>query len=153
MSKIVILAVLSALLTFSCWGSARTDDDVFQQAVNYVFTGSVDPQDAPEITDRKLCIVVVADPKFRRYARYYLSRFKMDVSLISKKYSGTQTLYELDVDGDDIILEYLTLDKTSVIQGFKSAQISLPGNIERTQKAIQFIYAERCKTDQPKTPF
>ena len=37
------------------------DDDVFQQAVNYVFTGKIDPGAGPEIVDRKSCVVVVPE--------------------------------------------------------------------------------------------
>jgi hypothetical protein len=132
---------------------AAAEDDVFQQAVNYVFTGKIDPSDGPEIVDRKSCVVVVPDPKFKRYARYYLGRFKMDISRISKKYSGPQAYYELEVEGDDVLLEYLTTDKTTVAYGFKSAHISLPGNIDQTEKALRLIFSDRCKADKPKSPF
>jgi hypothetical protein len=132
---------------------AMAEDDAFQHAVNYVFTGRVDPQDSPEIVDRKSCIVVVSDPKNKRYIRYYLSRFKMDVSRISKTYSGRQTFYTLEVEGDDVIIEYLNLDKTAVVSRYKSAQISLPGNIAQTEKALHLIFNEHCKADNPKPPF
>jgi hypothetical protein len=132
---------------------AATEDDRFQQAVNYVFTGSIDPKDAPEIVDRKSCVVMVPDRKFKRYARYYLGRFKMDTARISKKYSGPQILYELEVEGDDVVLEFVSLDKTTVAYGFKSAHISLPGNFDQTEKALQIIFSEFCKPDKPKAPF
>ncbi len=76
---------------------AMSEDDVFQQVVNYIFTGRIDPKDGPEIVDPKACIVVLPEPDLNRYARYYLNRFKMDVSRISKKYAGRQVLYELEV--------------------------------------------------------
>ena len=41
--------------------TATAEDDVLQQAINYVFTGTIDPKDGPEITDRKSCAVVVPD--------------------------------------------------------------------------------------------
>jgi hypothetical protein len=132
---------------------AMAEDDAFQHAVNYMFTGRVDPQDSPEIVDRKSCVVVVSDPKNKRYIRYYLSRFKMDVSRISKTYSGRQTFYTLEVEGDDVIIEYLNLDKTTVVSRYKSAQISLPGNIAQTEKALHLIFNEHCKADNPKPPF
>ena len=128
-------------------------EDLFQQAINYVFTGSIDPKDAPEIVDSKACVVVVPDRNFKRFARYYMSRFKMNTSLIGKKYSGPRTLYELDVSGDDTILEYLSSDKATVLEAFKSAQIPLPGDIDRTQKALTIIFADRCKPEREKTPF
>src|SRR5690242_10408989 len=65
--------VSSVCLQTPAWSEA----DVFQQAVNYVFTGNIEPQDGPEIVDRKSCIVVMRDPKFNRYIRYYLNRFNM----------------------------------------------------------------------------
>ena len=37
--------------------------------------------------------------------------------------------------------------------GFKSAHIALPGNIERTEKALHLVFSEHCKADQPKSPF
>jgi hypothetical protein len=132
---------------------AVAEDDVFQEAINYVFTGRIDPTDGPDIVDRKSCIVVVPEPDLNRYARYYLKRFKMDVARISKKYAGRQTLYELEVEGDDVILEFLKADKTTVDYGFKSAHISLPGNIDETEKALHLIFAEHCKPDKPKSPF
>ena len=125
MKKILTIAMLAGLSHLALPARAYADGDIFQQALNYVFTGTIDPKSAPEIVDRKSCIVVVPDPRFNRFARYYLSRFKMNASLISKKYSGTRTLYELDVDGDDVIVEYLGPDRKTVLEAFKSAQISL----------------------------
>ena len=147
------IAVVSFFWTVTLQTRAVAEDDVFQQAVNYVFTGRIDPRDGPDIVDRKSCIVVVPDPKFKRYARYYLSRFKMDAARVSKKYSGREISYELEVDGDDVLLEYLNIDKTTVDYRFKSAHISLPGNIDQTEKALRLIFAEHCKADKPKTPF
>jgi hypothetical protein len=147
------VATVSVLWAIPPQARAAAEDDVLQQAVNYVFTGSTDPQDGPEIVDRKSCVVVVPEPKLKRYARYYLSRFKMDVARISKKYSGHDISYELEVEGDSVLLEFLKPDKTTVDYGFKSAHISLPGNIDRTEKALALIFAEYCKAEKPKTPF
>jgi hypothetical protein len=127
--------------------------DLFQEAVNYVFTGKTDPADAPEIVDRNSCIVVMRDPKYPRYIRYYLSRFKMDTANFQKIYAGSQTLYNLEVANDDILLEYLNIDKTTVTERYRSAQIPLPGNIDQTQKALRIIFADHCKANQTKTPF
>ncbi len=148
-----VVAIVSVLCAVSMHVPAMAANDVFQQAVNYVFTGSIDPQDGPEIVDRKSCIVLVPERKFKRFARYYLKRFKMDVARISKKYSGVQTLYELEVAGDDILLEYVEADKTTVDYGFKSAHISLPGKIDQTEKALRIIFGEYCKAEAPKSPF
>jgi hypothetical protein len=132
---------------------ALPEADVFQQAVNYVFTGNIDPQDGPEIVDRKSCIIVLRDPKFNRYIRYYLNRFNMDDAIFGKKYSGARPYYELDVKGDDVVIEYLNLDKKTVAQGYRSAQIPLPGDIDQTQKALRLIFADHCKAEKPKAPF
>jgi hypothetical protein len=132
---------------------ALPEADVFQQAVNYVFTGSIDPKDGPEIVDRKSCVVVLRDPKYNRYIRYYLGRFNMDDAIFGKKYSGARPYYELDVKADDVVIEYLNLDKKTVAQGYRSAQIPLPGDIDQTQKALRIIFTDYCKTDKPKSPF
>ena len=153
MRLFLAVATVSVLWAIPPQARAAAEDDVLQQAVNYVFTGSTDPQDGPEIVDRKSCVVVVPEPKLRRYARYYLSRFKMDVARISKKYSGHDISYELEVEGDSVLLEFLKPDKTTVDYGFKSAHISLPGNIDRTEKALALIFAEYCKVERPRTPF
>jgi len=132
---------------------ALSEADVFQQAVNYIFTGSIDPQDGPEIVDRKSCVIVHRDPKFNRYIRYHLSRFNMDGAIFGKKYSGARPYYELDVKGDDVVIEYLNLDKKTVVQGYRSAQIPLPGDIDQTQKALRIIFTDHCKAEKPKAPF
>ena len=150
---LAVAAIASILWLVPLQTSALSEDDVFQQAINYIFTGRIDPKDGPEIVDQKNCIVVVPEPDLNRYARYYLNRFKMDVSRISKKYAGRQVLYELEVEGDDVILEFLKADKTTVNFGFKSAHISLPGNIDRTEKALHLVFDGHCKADQPKSPF
>jgi hypothetical protein len=131
---------------------AVAEDDVFRLAVNYVFTGKIDPPDPPAIADQNSCIVVVFDSKFQTYVRYYLSRFKMDSARISKTYSGQQISYILEIEGDDIVVEHLDPDKTTVARGFKSAQIPLPGNIDQSEKALRII-ADHCKPDKPKPPF
>ena len=131
---------------------AMADNDLLQQALNYVFTGTISPEENPEIVDRKSCIVVVPDNRFPRFIRYHFDRFKPEDTRITKKYSGARTLYELDVESDTVIIEYLGADKNTVVQGYKSAQISLPGNIDQTQKALQII-ANYCKVDQQKSPF
>ena len=132
---------------------AAGPDDRFQQAVNYVFTGKLDPPNGPEIVDRKSCVVLVPEPKFNRYARYYLSRFKMDTARISKKYAGSQMLYDLEVEGDGVLLEYLKPDKSTVDYGFRSAHISLPGDPDQTEKALALIFSQYCKLEKPRSPF
>ena len=146
------VAAVSFLWTAPLQSRAVAEDDVFQLAVNYIFTGRTDPQIPPEIVDRKSCIVVVFESKFQAYVRYYLSRFMLDSARISKTYSGQQILYILEIQGDDIVVEHLNPDKTTVARGFKSAQIALPGNIDQSEKALRII-ADQCKADKPKSPF
>jgi hypothetical protein len=124
------------------------EDDPLQKAVNYLFTGRNDPQDAPEILDRKSCVVVVSDPKSKQSIRYYLGRFKMDTAFINKTYAGSETIYNLDVKGAEVIVEYLDIGKSTVLHGHKSAQISLPGDIDQTNKALALI-ASLCRNSKP----
>lgn len=127
--------------------------DLFQQAVNYVFTGNVAPQNAPEIVDRESCVVIVPDPRTDGFIRYYMARFRMEDALFDKIYSGSQVVYKLDVKGNDTIIEYLSSDKHTVRQQYRSAQIPLPGDIDQTQKAFRIIFADYCKPQNPKGPF
>ena len=147
------LAFAAAFLVIALLQIPAVAEDVLQEAVNYVLTGTIAPETGPRIVDRKSCVVVIPDLRNKRYVRYYLSRFRMDDSRITKTYSGRQTLYTLEVDGDDVIIEYLSLDQTTVLNGYKSAQIALPGNIDQTEKALHLIFAEHCKAAQPKAPF
>ena len=124
------------------------EDDPLQKAVNYLFTGRNDPQDAPEILDRKSCVVVVSDPKSKQPTRYYLGRFRMDTAFINKTYAGSETVYSLDVKGGEVIVEYLDLGKSTVLHGHKSAQISLPGDIDQISKALALI-ASLCRNRKP----
>lgn len=145
--------LIPLLLMVPLRAGAAGGDDVLQKAVNYMFTGKVDPADAPQIVDRKACVVVVRDPDYKRYARYYLARFRFDDGSIVKKYSGSRVLYELDVVSDDAVVEYLSLDKTTVLHGYKSAQIPLPGNIEQTRRAFQLIFGQYCKPENSSNQF
>lgn len=142
-----------AVLYWAIASHALPKDDVFQQAINYIFTGKIDPQDGPVIVDRNSCVIVLRDPKFNRYVRYYLTRFKMDEAFYEKKYAGARVSYQLDVKGDDVVIEYLDLDQKTIIQGNQSAQIPLQGDIEQTQKALRIIFTDYCKAEKPKTPF
>ena len=131
---------------------ALAEDDPLQKAVNYLFTGRTDPQDTPEILDRKSCVVVVPDAKSKQYVRYYLGRFRMETALIDKTYAGSDTTYNLDIKGADVIVEYLDIDKSTVLHGHKSAHISLPGDIDQTNKALELI-AKLCRNGKPKDQF
>jgi len=151
--KLPAAAFIAVVWTASLQSLAATEADLFQEAVNYVFTGTTDPTDAPEIVDRKSCVIMMRDPKYRRYIRYHLNRFKMDTANFNKIYAGSRAQFNLEVTGDDVILEYLDADKTTVAQAYKSAQIPLPGNIDQTQKALKIIFTDYCRADQLKTPF
>src|SRR5271169_6165625 len=118
---------------------ALAEDDLLQKAVNYLFTGRTDPQDVPEILDRKSCVVVVPDAQSKQYVRYYLGRFRMDTAFIDKTYAGLDTTYDLDIKSADVIVEYLDIDKSTVLHGHKSAHIFLPGDVDQTNKALELI--------------
>ena len=134
---------------------AMTEDDVFQQAINYIFTGRIDPDlnRRPEIVDRDACVVVVPGRNFSGYTKYYLKRFKMGVSRISKRYAGRRVFYRLEVEGDDIIFVSLEMDKKTVKFGLRSAYIPLPGNIDQAKKALKLVFSKYCKLDKPESIF
>jgi hypothetical protein len=148
-----MLAVAATAVLAAAGLSRAQSPDVLQEAVNYVFTGSLTPETPPTITDRKACIVVVPEPQKRRNARYYMGRFKMDISRITTTYSGRQTFYTLEVEGDDIILEYLSPDQKTVLTAFRTADIPLPGKLDLTQRALKAIFTDHCKPDSAKPPF
>jgi hypothetical protein len=147
-----LLGVLFVTIVCTLPMRAAQRDDLLQQAFNYVFTGNIDAKEGPEIVDRKSCIVVARDPRFPRFIRYYFGRFKTDNSRITKNYAGRKTLYKLEVESDNVVIEYLTNDKATVVQAFKSVQIDLLGDIDQTQKALKLI-ADRCNGEQSKSPF
>jgi hypothetical protein len=97
-------------------------------------------------------VVVVQDPRYKRYIRYYLGRFRIEDALFDKRYSGSRESYVLDVRGDDVIVEYLNTDKQTVAQSYRSAQIPLPGDIDQTRKALQIV-SDGCKSKKSNTPF
>jgi hypothetical protein len=70
LGRSLVVAAASFVWMASLPITAGAEDDVLQQAINYVFTGTIDPKDGPEITDRKSCVVVVPDPKWKRSVRY-----------------------------------------------------------------------------------
>ena len=146
-----VATIVCCAVAFPKPGSAEVD--LFQQAVNYVFTGDIAPQNEPEIVDRKSCVVVAPDPKTGGFVRYYLARFRMEEALFDKIYLGSQIGYELDVKGNDTIIEYLGSDKRTITQRYRSAQIPLPGDIDQTQKAFRLIFADYCKPQKSKGPF
>ena len=148
--RALAIALLAMLASAS---AAPAEADKFQQAVNYVLTGRIDPRPAPEIVDREACVVVMRDPKFNRYIRYHLERFNIEDALFEKKYSGPRVSYQLNVKGDDVLLEYLSADMKAVTAAYRSAQIPLPGEIELTRKALDIIFKEHCKPEAPKSPF
>jgi hypothetical protein len=134
--------------------AAANPPDLFQQAVAYVFTGRVDPPEPVEIVDRKTCVVVVSDARFGRLVRYYLGRFDMDHARFNTRYSGTRAFSELDVRGDDVIVEYLDPKTRTILQSYRSVQIALPGGLEQTRRAFDVVFADGgCKAAEPKVPF
>jgi hypothetical protein len=77
----------------------------------------------------------------------------METAVFSKTYAGSQVRYNLEVESDKVLIEYLSADKATVLQGYRSAQIPLPGNYEQTQKALNIIFRDYCKADQQRSPF
>lgn len=130
---------------------AFAEDDVLQQAINYVFTGRIDPERGPEMVDRNGCVVAVADSRNNRMTRYHLGRFRLDAPRFEKVYSGRTPNYRLVAEGDDNVIEFLNPDGT-VSHGQRSVQIALPGDFDQSQRALRVI-AEQCKASKPKPLF
>ena len=76
----------------------------------------------------------------------------MESALIDKTYSGSDAIYNLDIKDSEVIVEYLDIDKSTVLHGHKSAQISLPGDIDQSNKALELI-AGLCRNGKPKDHF
>jgi hypothetical protein len=130
---------------------APAEVDALQQAVNYVFTGKLNPDPGPRIVDRDACTVLVSEPANKRSVRYYLGRINMDRTQIEKIYAGRLPTYRLAVEGDEDVVEFLNPDLT-VAHGHRTAQIPLPGEIALTERALRLI-RERCEGEKPKPPF
>lgn len=130
---------------------ALANDDVLQQAINYVFTGRIDPESGPRIVERDGCVVAVVDPGSKRTIRYHLSRFRLDSPRFEKVYAGRTPNYRLVAEGDDNVIEFLNPDMT-VSHGHRTVQIPLPGDFDQSQRALRVI-AEQCKPKRPKPLF
>jgi hypothetical protein len=130
---------------------AFAETDKLQQAITYVFTGNIEPHGNIKIVDRKPCVVVVSEPDSNRATRYYLSRFKLDTARFEKRYVGRSPTYQLYVEGDDDVVEFLNPDMT-VSHGHHTARFPLPGDIDQSQRALRLI-AEECKAEKPKPLF
>lgn len=151
--RAVTIAAVAGLPIFGppALAPALADDDVLQQAINYVFTGRIDPERGPEMVDRNGCVVAVADPRSNRTARYQLGRFRLDAPRFEKVYSGRTPNYRLVAEGDDNVIEFLNPDGT-VSHGQRTVQIPLPGDFDQSQRALRLI-AEQCKPAKPKPLF
>jgi len=113
------LAATSFLWIATLQVPAVTEDDVLQLAVNYVFTGRIDPPDHPEIVDRKSCIVVVFEPKFQAYIRYYLNRFRLEP--ISKSLEEDNEAGELD-KAEEVLGMVLPADEDATLPLYPSEE-------------------------------
>ncbi|HZP75562.1 MAG TPA: hypothetical protein VFB45_05415 [Pseudolabrys sp.] len=154
LTRLLAAGLAGVLAAVAAAPPARADNDALQHAVNYLFTGRVDPgaDTAPEIVERAGCVVVVPRPQDKDYVRYYLGRFDLDAAFVDKTYSGAQARYTLDVKGAATIVEYLGRDKRTVQQAYKSVQISLPGELDLINRALARIGAA-CKDNKPKADF
>lgn len=130
---------------------ALAGDEVLLQAINYVFTGRIDPENGPEMVERNGCVVAIADPRSNRTTRYYLGRFRLDAPRFEKVYAGRMPNYRLVAEGDDDVVEFLNADRT-VTHGHRTVQIPLPGDFDQSQRALRLI-AEQCKPQKPKPLF
>ena len=145
------LAIAVALLTALPQAHAAAEPDVLQRAINYIFTGRLDPQNGPKIVDRDTCTVLVPDPANQRTIRYRFGRVNTDRLLVEKIYAGRLPNYRLSIEGDEDVIEFLNPDM-SVAHAHRTAQIPLPGEIGAIERALKLV-ADRCKSPGPKLPF
>jgi len=93
---------------------ALAEDDSLQKAVNYLFRGRNDPQDAPEILDRKSCVVVVPDSKSKQTIRYYLGRFRMDTAF--EQYPGVKEAAGRTTEAQSGVLRYARSQHRTLVE-------------------------------------
>jgi hypothetical protein len=148
--RVFAIAVL-LLLSIVPHTRAIAETDKLQQAITYVFTGNIEPHGTIKIVDRKSCVVVVSEPENDRATRYHLSRFKPDSFRFEKRYVGRAPTYQLYVEGDEDVVEFLNPDMT-VSHGHRTARFPLPGDIDQSRRALQLI-ADECKAEKPKPLF
>jgi len=150
--RITMLAAAAAVVLRPMVGPpAWAGGDALQQAINYVFTGRIDPDRGPMLVDRNACTVMVTDPRSKRSTRYHLSRFRLDAPRFEKLYAGRMPNYRLVAEGDDNVVEFLNPDM-SVSHGHRTVQIPLPGDFDQSQRALRLI-AEQCRPKKPKPLF
>lgn len=150
-----IISVFAALI-FATPYHAIASDDVFRQAVNYVFLGNVNGDPTPDgerilSADQDTCVVVKEDV-FRtnsstttRQWKYYLKRI---LAMNSSPYGG------LLIEGDEPVAQLLVKDGDvwKIISSEKRTLIPLYGNIERTTNALRLIFSKFCPP-KAKAPF
>ena len=83
--------------------------------------------------------------------RYYVGRFRIDTAFINKTYVGSETVYSLDVKGAEVIVEYLDVDKSTVLHGHSSRKY-LCREIDEENKALALI-SSLCRNGKPKDQF
>ena len=68
------------------------------------------------------------DPKWNRYIRYYLSRFDIDEArIVRHSTQAAMPRYQLHVDNDKIVIEYLSPDKKTVTTATNRRRYPCPG--------------------------
>ena len=81
-------------------------------------------------------MTVPTDMSSRKDAPFHRTAQRSGTIVAIPIFAGSETVYSLDVKGDEVIVEYLDPGKSTVLHGHKSAQISLPGDIDQISKAL-----------------
>ncbi len=130
---------------------ASAETDRLRQAITYIFTGSIEPQENIEVADGTPCVVIVSEPDRNRISRYHLRRFKPETFRFEQRYVGRTPTYQLYVEGDEDVIEFLSSDR-SVSHSHRTARFALPGDIDQSRRALRLI-SEQCKPEKPKPLF
>jgi len=130
---------LAILVAAAAWaGTAISEDDEFNQAVNYIFSGNIEgktPQLLSSIVDENKCIISVETPGNSWV--YYMKEIKPDSVVIDEH--NRKILFE----GDSTIVEH-TFEGLLKIEKDNKNSITLRGDIERTKDALKLIFTKYC---------
>ena len=130
------LAILTVATTWV--GAAVPENNEFQQAINYVFSGNIEgrtPQLLSSILDENNCIISVETPGNSWV--YYMKQIKPNSIVIDEPNR------KISFEGDDTIVEH-TFEGLPKVEKDNKNSITLRGDIERTKDALKLIFTKYC---------
>jgi hypothetical protein len=142
------------LLMVSVATISAAEDDIFQQAINYVFLGNVKGEPFLGIriisADKNTC-AVVQEEMIGSNSGYVVVQNKFFLKKITAMEFKPFTPHAaLAIEGDETIVE--RIDSNRRVTNFKHWQIPLPGNVERSRRAVNRVFSEYCMPEK-RMPF